>query len=221
MAAKQKFSWSEIVNTVRTCREVAGHTAPSRNAVEQLLGGGDPTRITVAIRAVEAEYGFHPEFLDTLTPELRALVTDPRQPGGRLAVPAIMSTDLPEDFTSLLITMTGTLQQILDQTATNAAVLVADYNKRADERVAKAEGAVADTTKALKKAEKEGADLRQKLAAAERRAERAEAACTAYKNGKRAVAGLEAKFEDLTEAMKTRTAPPTAATRKRAKAAAR
>lgn len=134
----------------------------------------------MASRAVEAEFGFGIEFLDTLAPNVRALVRDPRQPGGRLAVPAVITTDLPEPFLAALITITGAITQTREQTATDAAVLVADYEKRADERVAKAEGSVAVTAKALKKAEKEVVDLRQQLAGAERRAERAEAACAAY-----------------------------------------
>ncbi len=190
MAAKQKFSWSEIVNAFRTCREVAGHTAPSRNAVEEFLGGGDPTRINIAIRAVEAEFGFGVDFLDMLAPDVRALVRDPRQPGGRLAVPSVMTTDLPEPFLAALITIVGAITQTREQTATDAAVLVADYQKRADERVATAEAAVANHVKTIRARDKELATLREQLATTTRRADRAEAACAAYKNGKQAVAGL-------------------------------
>lgn len=217
MAPKPRHEWPAVINAVRTCREVAGNTAPTRHAVEQLLGGGDATRINVGIRAVDAEYGFHPEFLDTLSPEVRALVTDPRKPGGRLAVPPVMAATLPEPYLAALITITGAITQTLEDGATNAAVLVDDFRKRADERVATAEAAVAYHVKTIRARDKELASLREQLATAKRRADRAEAACTAYKNGKRAVAGLEAKVDDLAEAVKTRgTTATTAATKKRA-----
>lgn len=118
------------------------------------------------------------------------MVTDPGKPGGRLAMPPVMAATLPEPYLAALITITGAITQTLEDGATNAVVLVADYEKRAAERIAKAEAAVAEHAKTIRARDKELTTLREQLTTATRGADRAEAACAAYKHRKRAVAGV-------------------------------
>lgn len=85
MPAPQKYEWPDIFKAVRLCRAENGNAEPTRLSVENVLGGGDPVRLNIAIRAVEAEYGHRAEYLDTLPDRILRHVTDPRKEGGAAA----------------------------------------------------------------------------------------------------------------------------------------
>ena len=193
---KEKYTWDEIFETVRLCRKAAGDTEPTRLAVEDVMGGGDGNRIQVAIRAVEAEYGYRPEFLDDLPAKLKRYVSDPRTGSGRLPIPAEM-TDLGDPFLSALITIASATKQRLTDAATDAVILVADKAREADQRVADALAVSADRAAIIAMRDTTISDLTKKLALATRRADKAEAALDAYKQANRGVGKMQAQLGDV------------------------
>jgi len=205
---KEKFAWDSIFDAVRLCRAAEGDKEPTRLAVEQVLGGGDGNRIKVAIRAVEAEYGLRPEIIDSLPPHLKRFIADPRLPGGRLPIPAQLKATLPEPYLSAMITMSSATLQVLEDAATNAAILVADKEQAADTRVAEAEQRVKDCVAVIAVRDAMIADLGMQLATATRRADKAEAARDAYKESKRGISGMQAQVREVhTAVVKKRVAP--------------
>jgi hypothetical protein len=201
-STKEKYTWDEIFETVRLCRKTAGDTEPTRLAVEDVMGGGDGNRIQVAIRAVEAEYGYRPEFLDDLPAKLKRFVSDPRTGSGRLPIPAEL-TDLGDPFLSALITIASATKQRLTDGATDAGVLVADKAREADQLVADAQAAVADHAATIAIRDTTITDLTKKLAAATRRADKAEAALEAYRQANRGVGKMQAQLGDVHAAVVT------------------
>lgn len=199
---REKYTWDEIFKTVRLCRKTAGDTEPTRLAVEAVMGGGDGNRIQVAIRAVEAEYGYRPEFLDDLPEKLQRFVTDPRTGKGRLPIPAEL-TDLGEPYLSAMITMASATKQRLNDAATNASLLVSDRAREADQHVADALKVVADHVATLEMRDTTISDLTKKLATATRRADKAEAALDAYRQANRGVGKMQAQLGDVHAAVVT------------------
>ena len=192
-SAKEKFTWEAIFEAVRTCRATARDKEPSRLAVEDVLGGGDGNRIQVAIRAVEAEYGFRPEFLDTLPAKLQRFVSDPRTGNGRLPIPAEL-TDLGDPYLSAFITMVSATQQRLSDGANDARILIDDKAREADQRVAEALTVVGEHVATIETRDTTINDLTLKLAAETRRADKAEAALDAYKQSNRGVGKMRTQM---------------------------
>lgn len=199
---KEKYTWDEIFEAVRLCRTTAGDTEPTRLAVESVMGGGDGHRIQIAIRAIEAEHGHRPEFLDTLPAKLQRFVSDPRTGNGRLPIPAEL-TDLGDPFISAMITIASATRQRLIDGANHASILVADKSREADQRVADALAAVADHAATIALRDTTIIDLTKKLATATRRADKAEAALDAYKQSNRGVNKMQAQLGDVHAAVVT------------------
>ena len=190
------------LRTVRLCRKTAKDTEPTRLAVESVMGGGDGNRIQVAIRAVEAEYGYRPEFLDDLPAKLKRYVTDPRTGNGRLPIPAEL-TDLGEPYLSAMITMASATKQRLNDAATHAGIPVADKAREADQSVADALAVVTEHATTIATRDATITDLTNKLATAPRRADKAEAALKAYKQAKGGVGKMQTQLGDVHAAVVT------------------
>ena len=125
----RKYEWPDIVKTVRLCRAENGNAAPTRLAVETIIGGGDTLRLDIAIRAVEAEHGHRPEYLDTLPDQILRHLKDPRKEGGLLPIPEAIKARLREPFLSALITIASAVLAELEQGAQNATILVTDTER--------------------------------------------------------------------------------------------
>lgn len=199
---REKHTWDEIFKTVRLCRKAAGDTEPTRLAVEAVMGGGDGNRIQVAIRAIEAEYGYRPEFLNDLPEKLKRFVSDPRTGKGWLPIPAEL-TDLGEPYLSAMITMASSTKQRLNDAATHTAILVSDKAREADQRVTDALAVVAEHVAGIATRDATITDLTKKLATATRRADKAEDALKAYKQANRGVGKMQAQLGDVHAAVVT------------------
>lgn len=206
MPGKEKFSWDEIFKAVRLCRELAGNSEPTRLAVEDALGGGDTNRITVAIRAVEAEYGHRPENLDLLPENIKRFVADPRKAGGRLPIPENLKAKLREPFLSSLIAIAGGVLQELEDAGNHAAILVASNELEWRVRLEAAEKIVQEQRVTIAGKDSDIRRLETQLQKATKRADRAEAAREAYVVSSEAITGMQTQIDEVHGAVVTKRA---------------
>lgn len=99
MSAKTKVFLEQIVPKVRAMWSADG-VPPAVNAVRTALDGGDATRLEFGISLVAAERGINCALLDTQPAEIRALVSDPRSPDGRIPLDPLLWGLLPEGVLS-------------------------------------------------------------------------------------------------------------------------
>lgn len=128
---------------------------------------------------------------------MKALIADPRLPGGRLPVPAELRAALPDPILSALITVAGASLRMMEDAATNAAILVAANEKTCNTRGAVAVATVEDLVRTVALRDRDITDLRVWFAKAVLRADRAEAARDAFKESKRGFAGMKAQVSEV------------------------